>query len=330
MKKSATIMLFFLATLSIHINASNYSDRFSFYKFKQSDIGQLSSIKKINKKLKKLKKVQTKKVNCDTNNLALQKTIDNAPAIGLDILVTGTCSPITITKDNISINGQSSATIQQDGSSLITLTLLDASNIVLKNIILDNANTLGGINLFTEKSNITFDNISKIGQGAAIFLSGSNITVENKFESDSIVINALNSTFDSKASASVSIFGYVGTTNATLFNSNTFDVSTFFVLNQGSRADLDTGSLNLTGSLTLSNNASLSISNGVITGPVSLDGNSSLSINNDNLLNDDLPISLTTNSVLYWNAEEIPPAVNCGIGAIAVTSPFSSDNLCDN
>ena len=299
----------------------------SFFK---SNFSIFKEIKKLRKDVSHLQQAQTVDVDCSDDPSALQAAIDDAPAIGLEIFLSGTCNEVMITKDNITIDGQDLAVISQTTTTgfLASIVSFDASNLTLRNLTLDNAGSPFGLAVFAEKTDVSIDNVTTAGSGAVLFINGSNATILNEFNLDSILINALNSTIDTRPGSEVNATGYISATSASLFVNGAVSVAGFMTMSQGARADIDTGSLNLSGPLTMSSGSTLSISNSVFDNTIAIDSGATLSLNANNVVSTLAPLSVATNSVLYWTSADPVPLISCFNGGVAVTAATSTDSLC--
>ncbi len=117
---------------------------------------------------------------------------DNGDTIALlkDVVLKG---KFTITKE-ITINGNGNSIIADETAVWYTgsgfskkynhLIGVNSDNVTLKDIVLDNKNSAGGINVY-QAQNVVFDNVSIINATkgmAALTVNGSTLTVKNKFK----------------------------------------------------------------------------------------------------------------------------------------------------
>ena len=128
-------------------------------------------------------------LDCDTDAAILADTITNASlATALDVSVSGTCDPVTIARDFISITGP--VTITSDGDGSTPLTIISGRNIHLENVTLD--------------AEFLADRALLMDQGSQAFIRGLTASNANLFSASilgSIILLEGNNTFSATGSA---------------------------------------------------------------------------------------------------------------------------------
>lgn len=120
--------------------------------------------------------IQSFNLDCDTDSSILATTIESAPLFtGLDIRVTGTCDPIVISRDYVSIVGPATITSNTDGDSPISVE--SGNKIDLVDLTLD-AQTLAPTALYIDnQSEVITQSITLGGAISNVLeIAGSNLT----------------------------------------------------------------------------------------------------------------------------------------------------------
>ena len=286
-------------------------------------------IAELEDKVDSLNNIQIMDVDCDDEPSALQNAIDEAPSVGLEILVSGACAPVFINKSNISIEGVGDAKIlRNETMTTPTVTLFGAVNTTLRNITIDNQN-IPGLALFAEKSDLAVFDLSGIGNSTAVFVDNSNITVFDNMTFDSLIINALGSTLDGKGVSHIASLGYIGATNSTLFLNDSMEAS-FFQLTLGAVADITAGSLALNGDLTVDSNAVITIDNSEIHGAINLSTNATMFALPNLVINDESAVAVSTYATLNWFLpDDVVQTVSCSFGGLAYVNGDPNLDICN-
>lgn len=324
-------LLYSTLVFAASLAAPTFSENAESFKKKHSGNGNyriLRELKRLKSELNALTHRAEMDINCDEDPDALQAAIDSVSLGGADIYVSGVCNPVAVMKDNITIDGMGVGTIMHSGPALFTFYVNDADNVVLSNMNLDNQ-FLTGASIFTEKANLTLSNIIGINGSAAIFLDGSNITIDDELTLDGVIISALGSSVDAKIPGVVTTPAFIGATNSSLYINDTLNTSGGLILTQGSTADITIGNLNTTGGILVDGNAVLSIANSSIVGDINVGNNASFYYQMSNILDETATVNVSTNASFNWaTTDEFVNTINCTTGGVSLVNGDPTMDLC--
>ena len=311
--------------ISVTVSASGVSDEPTITK--EDVIDELFNLKM---QVELLQSIQTVSVDCDADPNALQNTINAAPNIGVNIMLSGTCNPINVTQDNINIDGQGIATIFNNGSAIASVSTFSASDLILNNLTLTDSG-VSGLNLFIENTDVTLQNVTGTGGGAAIVIDNSYVQVLGNVSLDNVFIAALGSSVDAKPASVFNVLGYIGVTGASLFINNQLNV-TFFQLIQGAKAAIQVGALNATGGLLITDNSFLALANGSIAGNVQVSNGGVVNLANTVVFNPSTQFSVITNSVVNWQSgvNILANGFSCHSNGVALVDSDPTLDLCES